>query len=592
MSISLPRALGLALASLALVACGGKKELPSDPLAYVPADTPYVIANRQGTPAAITDAWMGIYGSSITEMYADLPKDPMIAQIPGEMGTWIRALLPEFGNLSSTAGFVTMGLKADARFALYGYGVLPVYRFELSDPAKLAETVARVEERAGKSLAKRTVGEHSLWSFGDEKATVLFGPIAGYLVATIVPAKADEARISAQLGLTPPEQSLAGTAALADLDGAYGFDGRLSGYLDIQALARRLSGRDAADRAVMEAFGAELPEIGADCAADMDRLTAQFPRMVFGTPRFDAQAMDVTMVLELETTTANALQALAAPIPGAGIASRSIFDLALSANVPKAVSVLGGMADAVAAQPFKCADLANLNQSMAELKTALAEPTLAMAGSLTAARLGLTELELDPDTLEPTRVAAYATIASPTPMMFWGLAQQSLPPLASVTLATDGTVVTLPEGTAPLPVPLALKAVATAGSLAIGAGELADSDLALAAELPAPGDGTVLSYSMSGRFFSLLADNMPELPTIDAAPEAEEGMDSEGIDEGAADETESAASDAEAQAYAARQLEQSRAMMKALGEKVDRMDVALRLSPRGLEVHQRASLKP
>jgi hypothetical protein len=40
MSQPLPRVLGLALASLFLIACGGKRELPSDPLAYVPADTP------------------------------------------------------------------------------------------------------------------------------------------------------------------------------------------------------------------------------------------------------------------------------------------------------------------------------------------------------------------------------------------------------------------------------------------------------------------------------------------------------------------------------------------------------------------------
>lgn len=596
MSISLPRALGLALTSLALVACGGHKELPSDPLAYVPADTPYVLVNAKGTPRAVIDAWMGIYGSSLSDLYAELPNDPSLQQIPGEMGIWMRASLPEIANFVNVEGFARLGLKAEARYVIYGHGILPVYRFELEDAAKLGEMVKRIEGRAGKTIATRKIDEHTLWSVGDDKATVLFGAIGPYFVATLLPTSADDARVRAQLGLTLPERALADTDTLAQLDRSHGFDGHLSGYIDVAGLARRFTGRDAADRAVIEAFGGELPEVSAACSADLDRITAQFPRVAMGTRAFDAKSMDFSMVVELEPVAAKAWQALAAPIPGEAISSASMFDVALSANLPKAVSLLGAMADAVIAQPFQCEDLADLNTSMGELKAALAQPTLpVVAGSVSAARVGLMDLALDKDSMTPSRMAAYVAVASPTPMMLWGLAQQSVPQLAQVTLTQDNQVVTLPDGTFPTPMPLSVKLVATHGSLGVSAGEVGDADLQGAAALPAEADGTVLAYGASGRFFTLLAEVLPDPAKLaaDAAAEEElEATDEEDSESAADTEDEgTSADDAAAQAFAAKQMENSRAMFRAFGERLDRMEVAFRVTDKGVEIRQTGRLK-
>jgi hypothetical protein len=595
MSISLPRALGLALTSLALVACGGKKELPSDPLAYVPADTPYVLVNPKGTPKAVIDAWMGIYGTSLSDLYAELPNDPSLQQIPGELGTWMRAILPEVANFVNVEGFARLGLKAEARYVIYGHGVLPVYRFELEDATKLGEMVKRIEGRAGKAIATRQIDEHTLWSVGDDKATVLFGAIGPYFVATLLPTSADEARVRTQLGLTLPERALADTDTLAQLDRSHGFDGHLSGYIDVAGLARRFTGRDAADRAVIEAFGGELPEVSAACSADLDRITAQFPRVAMGTRAFDAKSMDFSMIVELESAIAKAWQALAAPIPGEAMTSASMFDVALSANVPKAVSLLGTMADAVIAQPYQCEDLADLNTSMGELKASLAQPTLAMAGSVTAARVGLMDLALDKDTMTPSRIAAYVAVASPTPMMLWGLAQQSVPQLAQVTLTQDNQVVTLPDGTFPTPMPMSVKLVATNGSLGVSAGEVGDADLQGAAALPAEADGTVLAYGASGRFFTLLAEVLPDPAKLAAEAAADEELEAaaeEDSEYAAGTEDEGTSADeAAAQAFAAKQMENSRAMFRAFGERLDRMEVAVRVTDKGVEIRQKGQLK-
>jgi hypothetical protein len=587
--------LGLALASLFLIACGGKRELPSDPLAYVPADTPYVLVNPKGTPRAVIDAWMGFYDSSHSDLYAELAKDPALQQIAGELGAWIRALMPEVANWITGEGLARLGFKAEARYVLYGHGFLPVYRYELDDATKLHELVQRVEARLGKTIATRKIDEHTLWSIGDERLSVLFGAIGPYFVATLLPASADESRVRAQLGLTLPKRALADTDTLAHLNRSHGFDGRLSGYIDVPGLAQRLTGREAADRAVIEAFGVELPKLSAACNADLDRITAQFPRIAMGTRAFDAKTMDFSKVVELEPETARAWQSLAAPIPGAAMTTASMLDVALSANLPRAVSLLGTIADAVIARPFQCEHLADLNDSMIQLKAALAHPVLVMAGSVTALRLGLLDLALEQDTMTPSRVAAFAAVASPMPMMLWGLAQQSFPPLAKVTLTPDHRVVTLPQGIVPTPLPLSLQLVATSGSLGVGVGEVGAAELQSAATLPAVADGTVLAYGASGRLFTLLGELFPDSAqlTAEAAAQAEF--------EGADDESESVASDSEssnaqvgraaAQALSTKQIENSRAMFLAFGERLERMEVAFRVTERGIEIRQTSRLK-
>ncbi len=63
------------LAALLLAACG-KDEGPLPPLAYVPADTPYVMGAIEPIPQAVADEWLAL-SSSLLPMYRDLrPTSP------------------------------------------------------------------------------------------------------------------------------------------------------------------------------------------------------------------------------------------------------------------------------------------------------------------------------------------------------------------------------------------------------------------------------------------------------------------------------------------------------------------------------------
>lgn len=559
MTVPMRRALLAAMIAFGLAGCGSD-DAPTDPLAFVPADSPYVFSNQTPVSSAVLESWMTMYGVSIEELYAEMAKDPQMQAIEGEFGEWLRAALPEVGKMGSVTGMGQLGFKVEGRFALYGYGLMPVYRWELAEPERIAETVARIEERAGKKLAKRKLGDVELWQFANDKATVLFGPIGNFFVITLAPAKADEARLSAQLGLTLPQASMASSGAMAALDKQYGYDGHVSGYLDIRALAQRLSGRNQEDNQVIAAFGGEIPKLSDACANELDSMTSKFPRMVFGTTKFDAKQMNVNSLLEVEAELAKSLQKIAAPIPGAGVASKMMLSFGASVDLPETVRFLNGVADSIAATPYQCEELADINKSAAELKEGLANPGLAMAGAMNAVNFGLKSLTLEAGSEMPSALSAYVTLGSSTPLMLWGLAQQGLPPLAKVQLAADGKIVPLPADAMPMPIPLEFKAVMTDKSIGIATSDIDDADFTAAATVPAASDGTVLMYGFSGAFFGLIAEQMPA-----PGPEVEERE--------------------------AKEIERGRQILKGMGDKVDQMNVRMQLTARGIEFVQENSLK-
>lgn len=559
MIVNIRRTLLAAMIATGLAGCGGK-DAATDPLAFVPADSPYVFANHTPTSAAVLEAWVNMYGVSVEELYADMAKDPELQKIEGEFGEWLRAAMPELGKMASITGIEQLGLKVEGRFALYGYGLMPVYRWELADAKRVSETVARIEERAGKKLAQRKIGDADLWQFADDKVTVLFGAVGNFFVITLAPAKADEARLSAQLGLTLPETSMASSGTLAALDKQYGYDGHVSGYIDIRALAQRLTGRNQDDNQVITAFGGEIPKLSEACASELDSMTQKFPRMVFGTTRFDAKQMNVNSLVEVEPELAKSLQKIAAPIPGAGSTDTMMLRFAASVDLPETVRFLNGVADSIAATPYQCEELKDINASAAEMKTSLANPGLAMAGAMNALHFGLKGLKMDAETKMPSEVSAYVTLGSSSPLMLWGLAQQGVPALAQVQLTADGQIVALPADAVPSPIPMEFKAVMTDKSLGVATKDIADADFTAAATVPASADGTVLRYGFSGAFFSLLADQIP-------APEAD-------MDEAAAKEAE-----------------RGRQIIKGMGDKINQMEVRMQLTARGIEFVQENSLK-
>ena len=79
-------------------------------------------------------------------------------------------------------------------------------------------------------------------------------------------------------------------------------------------------------------------------------------------------------VLEARADIAKDLMTLRAPMPGMKLAPDSLFDFGFSANLTKLPELATKYADATAKSPWKCPQLANMNQSAEQSKTTLTNP--------------------------------------------------------------------------------------------------------------------------------------------------------------------------------------------------------------------------
>lgn len=497
-----------------LAGCG--KDAPPPPLAYVPADTPYVFANRVPTPKAVIEAWMKISMSGNVERDIERMRQLIEAESADETDAdtaalraaflrWMPALGPELSRLYTMAGIEELGFDLEGDYAFYGHGLLPVMRIQLGQPERFAEAVARVEQRAGEKLATRTLGDATFWQLVAGKVELLFGTSDGQLVATLGPSGQSEAAWQQQLGLSLPAKSLQDSGALAELDLQQGYTGHGSGWIDLRELVRRLTGRDAGDAAVMTALGLPVPAPTASCLAEYDAIAARAPRMHTGISQLSVRELTMTGLWEMDPAFRAAVATLPAPIPGPGAKGEGMLRFGLSVDGSALLRQLGLIARAIKAAPFACEDLEPINQMATELDEGLKNPALGMAGAVNAVQIAVDAVRLDADG-KPEQLEGVMAVGGAMPPMLWSLLQSSVPPLAGVTLSADGKPVALPEGLWPLPIQL--QALMTSGSLALAAGDVAEPRFLAEATKPAAADGTLLYYQLTGAAFTQIGSLM------------------------------------------------------------------------------------
>jgi hypothetical protein len=135
----------------------------ADLLKYIPADTPYVFASTEPLPSELADKLEPVMDEMLQSYQSILRHvlDEQMVKMSAEEGgaekmEQFRGVAEEFLGLMSLEGIRGAGIERDSAFALYGNGLLPVLRFELSKSELFDAAVERIEKKAGESLV---VGE-------------------------------------------------------------------------------------------------------------------------------------------------------------------------------------------------------------------------------------------------------------------------------------------------------------------------------------------------------------------------------------------------------------------------------------------------
>ena len=588
---STTRTLALALAGVLLAACGHKDK--DAPLAFVPADTPYAVANLdvldEGTRTALLAQADAQLPAELVQLRATA--DGMAAKDP-DTANLIRAFAKELDGKTIEGFAQNAGLDLKGYSALYGLGLAPVLRFQLSDTGAFEAFVGRLEAAYGKkldvaSIDKQNYRRHLSPATGTQLILAVVGKQA---VAAILPVDAAQPLLRQALGLDRPAKSLQDDGRLEKLAKAKGYAKWAVGELDLtRALPLAAGGKDPLFGALFKARAqaesaktgepvANQLEIPPSCQADAARIASRVPELSFGYTRLDAKHQDMRWNVSLASDITQAFEGLKVDLPGLGANQPgSPFEFFLGLPVAQLRTFWTAQADAVGAKPFTCPALADLNDSFAKLGPAMQKAAIPPFGDLLGVGLSLDSFKPGAGNAMP-QFTGRLVLGTSNPAGLLAMGQMMTPALAQLKLTDDGKPVALPptlSGMFEQPAWMAMGAKSL--GLGIGAGE--DAKLADALKAQTGNAGQMLRMHVSGQMYLDWVTLMQQKADSLSAAAAALGKDEAGGD----DQADKAANEARTKA----QFD----AMRAQAARIESIDAEVRVDSQGLVANSQTTLK-
>lgn len=375
------KALCVATAVVLIAGCSKTEESPGL-LQYVPADTPYVIASTKPIPESLAgkleptiDEVLEAYQRIIRHAMAEELVELSTEEGGAEKAEKLQALVDEVLTLMSIEGIRGAGIERDSAFALYGHGLLPVVRFELTDVAAFDAAIARIESKAESQLSLGDLGGEEYKYVDFEKARLLIATLDDQAVVTIVPSEFDDAQLSRLLGITKPAKTLADSKGLDALAAQYGFSDYFSGFVSNERIASTFLGNATGlDADLLGMFEYDASDLSDTCKTEFMDLVGIAPRVVFGYTAMNDQYIDSVFIVELREDIAEGLATIPSPVPGLGQDFGGLMSFGFGVDLLAAREFYEARLDAMEAEPFECDKLSSLQGFVAMGREALKQP--------------------------------------------------------------------------------------------------------------------------------------------------------------------------------------------------------------------------
>ncbi|MCX7562180.1 hypothetical protein OS176_01260 [Xanthomonadaceae bacterium XH05] len=518
-----------------------------DPLAFAPADTPYVFGNITPPPAEAMKRYLAHMDPQITnwrqqigrvltgldaldddttrpeveasDASGEIDVEPaMDAATAQRARAWLRAIDAELAAAPDGAALMArLGFHPDhARMAIYGIGLVPVSRTVLADPAAFRALVDRLQRATGESFEPLQLeGVDSGWRIAAPDVPVqgIVAIVGNHLVVTVAPADSESA-LRTLLGLERPMRSLADGGELQTLNQAEGFTPFGSGYLDVRRLlAQFQTPATELESAFLAPLGIEKPNFPSDCDTGLSTLSEAIPRLIVGYTRMDADGIEALSRIDTSAAIATHLQSLRVPMPGLQVKDDALGLFGMAMKVSALPSLANALDAATRKQPWSCEALTALNELSTATRNGLSNPAVYAAGPMfNSMLLALDRIELDSTEWELRDLAARLVIGSDNPAGLIATARSFVPQLAGLSLQPDSRPQRLPTEALDefIKQPAFVALAPNALGIAIGA----DQEARLPAYLQSTGDAQPLLYvRYRGALISEVARLMREAST-------------------------------------------------------------------------------
>jgi len=549
----------------------------SELLAYVPADTPYVVANLETVPDELIDAYLErlqpVLDTMQSRLSAAREKLESDQTDPDDPGLRLaHALLMEFDGKLSRSGLESLGFDMGSKRVLYGMGAFPVIRLGLSNPETLRSTILRVMENAGITAPEQEFQGVAFWRLSDPGHTDVdmgfyVSVLEDHLAMGLLPTTAEAELLPAFLGLESPAGNEVQTR-LQKLNRDNGYTGYGSGILDLRQLADQFLDPTTLTGQTLAASGEwEQTALAPECVAEIHEVIANFPVMTLGIKELSDSAIAMQYRVETPDTLASRLVGLVSEIPAADTQTSRLLELAFGMRFGPVRDFLREKAAAIVNDPYQCEYFVELNENAAEALEQLDQPMPPFLNNFRGLRVSLSDFVLGQDPM-PANARGYVAVHVEQPQMFVGMAQMFLPDLSSLPLAPGEPPVRLPEGLVPV---VGLTAFAAMSDSAIGLslGEGEEDGLTDFLDRKAGPEGTFLSASYDMAAYLDYSKNLSDRYQLSV--DTDYG-DSTGHEEFATDFQEATA--------------------RALKAMADRSSTSMSFTSEGLVIENRMTFKP
>ncbi|RDS85405.1 hypothetical protein DWU99_07765 [Dyella psychrodurans] len=507
------RVLALALTGLLLAACSHKDK--DAPLAFVPADTPYVLANLDvldnDTRQAILTQIDAEMPAQVAQMKAQADQ---LSNTDPDMAKYLRTVAGEFDGKTAEQLIQDTGIDPKGYMAFYGLGLSPVLRVQLANAQAFGNFVTKLQNDYGKKFDSVTLGTQNYQRYVAPTSHLQFIiAVAGkQAVLAMLPDNAPQPLLRQALGLDRPSKSLQDADTLTDLAKAKGYAKWAVGEVDLtRLLPLATSGQDPLSQALLKTRAesesaktgepvTNLMQVPATCQTDATRIASRVPRISLGYTTLDEKHRDVRFDVSLASDIVSAFNGLKIELPGLGSDPTSPFELSLALPIAQLRAFWGAQADAVAAKPFTCPVLENLNDSFGSLGDTVQKAAVPPIGDLLGLHLALDGYTPNPDGGMP-KFSGRVLIGTNNPAGLLAMAQVTSPLIAGLKLTGDGKAVELPAQIANA---LGEQGWAAMGAKSLGVAVGKDEDGKLTDLLKQPGGdaGELMRVHLDGDMYS------------------------------------------------------------------------------------------
>lgn len=582
------RVLALAFSGLLLAACSHKDK--DAPLAFVPADTPYVLANLDVLDDETRQA-------ILTQVDAELPAQVMqmktqadqLADKDPDMAKYLRTVATEFDGKTAEQVIQETGVDPKGYMAFYGLGLSPVLRMQLADAKAFESFVTKIQNDYGKKFDVVTLGTQSYQRYVAPVSHLQFiiAIVGKQAVLALLPQDAAQPLLRQALGLDRPAKSVQDTDRLTDLAKSKGYAKWAVGEVDLtRLLPLFIGGQDPLAQALQKMRAenessktgepvANIMQVPPSCQSEASRIAARMPNISMGYTKLDEKHRDMRFDVSLASDIVSAFSGLKVELPGLGSDPAAPFELSLALPMPQLRAFWSAQAQAVSDKPFTCPMLDNLNDTFSSLGDSMQKAAVPPIGDLLGLHIALDSYTPNPNGGMP-KVSGRVVIGTNNPAGLLAMAQVTSPMLNGLKLTGDNKPVALP---AQLANALGESGWAAMGAkslgIAVGAGE--DGKLANTMQQPSGSAGDLMRTHLDGDMYANWIDLLEQRAEAAAATNATLNPD----DSGAQSDPKAALASTKAQFEA---MKSEAARIKAIG-------AGVRMEDQGLVITTHTELK-